>query len=469
METNEKGKVYFVSAGAGESDLITVRGLEIIKQADVIIYDYLVDSNVLKEAKTDAELICCDTLGKKRYSDKTTDAQNLINQMILQNAIENKKVVRLKNGDASIFSRISEEMECLIKNNIEFEIVPGVTAASCASAFSGIPLTDRIFSSEVVFITGHEAKNKNSEINWSAIAKCRTIVIYMGIKNISYIKNKLLENGKSKDTPFLCVADAGRITQKTTTGYLEKINFIIKKENIQPPSVIIIGDIVRLEKDFNWNRKSRKILFTGLSKKRYFLKGNYYHLPMIEIKPIKDWTSFDNQLKNILVFDWIIFTSRYAVQYFFERFYFLNYDSRILKNIKIAAIGNSTKNRLADFGILPDLIPKKESSEGLIEEFSKINLKNIKIFMPRSDIADKGLTEKLKKSGVNIVSEVAYKNIMPENLPDINLNSFDEIIFTSPSTVRNFIKRYGKPPENIKISYIGDITKKEAKKWNLEG
>ncbi|MCL5674841.1 MAG: uroporphyrinogen-III C-methyltransferase [Candidatus Omnitrophica bacterium] len=465
----ETGKVCFVSAGPGESDLISVRGLKIIKEADVIIYDYLVDKNILNEAKTGAELICCDTLGKKRHSDGFTDAQEAINQVILQNALRNKKVARLKNGDASIFSRISQEMECLVKNNVEFEIIPGITAASCASAFSGVPLTDRRFSSDVVFVTGHQAKNKDTNIDWSAIAKCGTIVIYMGMENVSDIVKILIENGKSKRTPFVCISNAGKITQKTVTGQLENINSGIKNKNAQPPAIIIIGEVARFEKDFDWNRKNRKILFTGLSEKRYFLKGNYYHLPMIKIIPVDDWKKFDSHMGNIHAFDWIIFTSRYAVRYFFERFYSQGYDSRRLKDISIAAIGNSTKNRLLDFGILPDMMPQKESSEGLLEEFAKINLNGKKIFMPRSDIADKGLTEKLTGLGASITAEVAYKNVMPDNLPALDLTDFDEIIFTSPSTVRNFLKRYGAPPVSIKLRYIGDVTKKEAKKWNLTG
>ncbi len=302
MEIN---KVYFVSAGPGESDLITIRGLEIIKEAEVIIYDYLVCKDILRYARDDAELICCDTLGKKRYLDGFSESQELINKVILQNVFKGKKVVRLKNGDVSIFSRISEEIETLIKNNIEFEIVPGITAASCASAFSGVPLTDRRFSSNIVFLTGHIAKNKNSEINWKAIAGCDTIVVYMGIKNISEIIKKLMKSGKAGETPVVCVSDAGRITQKIVTGHLENIENKIKNNNIQPPAIFIIGKVAQLEKDFNWNRKNKNILFTGLSKKRYFLKGDYCHIPMIEIKPINNWKNFDKYLKIKLICDFI--------------------------------------------------------------------------------------------------------------------------------------------------------------------
>ncbi|MCM8778914.1 MAG: uroporphyrinogen-III C-methyltransferase [Candidatus Omnitrophica bacterium] len=463
-----EGKVYLIGAGPGKTDLITLRGLNILKEADVVIYDYLVDRKILDEAKEDAELICCDKLGRDRYSDGFLIHQEKINEIIVKKAKEGKKVVRLKNGDPSIFSRLSQELDILVKNKIEFEIVPGVTAASGAGCFSGIPLTDRRFASSCVLVTGHEDLRKlESSIDWESLSKIGTIVFYMGLENLPGIIGRLVASGKSPYTPVAVIQEASLITQKMVRGTLRDIVKKVKEKDLKPPVVIIIGEVVKLEKDFNWLRKSKRILFTGISGERFFTKGIYFHLPLIKIEPLDDYTDLDKMIKQIEEFDWIVFSSRYGVEYFFKRFHKLGYDARRLNRIKIGVIGNSTKNRLLEFGIIADLVPKVESSKGLLEEFKKIDLKDKKIFLPQSDISDKGLKVGLKLQGAKVTSCVAYRNVMPKDLPDLDLDFFDEIMFTSPSTVRNFVKRYNKIPKKLKVNYIGEVTRKELKKQGL--
>ena len=465
-----KGKVYLVGAGPGDPNLIAVKGREILRQAEVVIYDYLVDRRILDEAKEGAELICCDKLGKNRYSDGFLIHQEKINNLIVKKAKEGKKVVRLKNGDPSIFSRLSQELNALVKNKIDFEIVPGVTAASAASCLSGIPLTDRRFASSVVFATGHEdPKKKKSSFDWNSLAKSGTIVLYMAVEKLNRIVNELLKAGKDGNTPVVIVQNASLLTQKILTGTLKDIAKKAKHQKIRPPAIIIIGETVKLEKDFNWLNKNKRILFTGLSKERFFIEGTYFHLPLIEIETLSDYTEFDNYLKNIGQFNWIVFTRRFGVQYFFERLTKAGFDSRILKDINIAVIGNSTKDKLLEFGISADLVPKIESSKGLLDAFKKIGIKDDRIFLPRSDISDKGLSEGFKNLKAKVTEAIAYKNVMPKDLPDLDLSYFDEVMFTSPSGVRNFIKRYGKLPSNIKVSCIGEVTKNEARRWHLLG
>lgn len=443
-------KVYLVGAGPGSPGLITLKGFELLKQADVIIYDNLVDKRLLEYAREGAELICREDGSK----------------IMIKRAKEGKRVVRLKNGDPAIFGRLSQELELLRKNRIGFEIVPGVTAASAVSAYTGVPLTDRRFSSSVVFVTGHEdGEKKGSLIDWENISKCGTLVLYMSVKNLSEIIETLYRTGWPGNTPVIAVSNAGGINQKVVKGTLRDI---AGKKEIVAPAVIIVGEVVRLEKDFNWFRKSKKVLFTGLSKERFFTDKTYIHLPMIKIVRLEDYSEFDNYLKRIKDFHWIVFTSRYGVWYFFERLYTLGYDSRILNNIKIAAIGGSTKMKLQEFGIIADLVPKRESSEGLLCEFKNIEINQKRVFLPRSDISDKGIEDGLKRLGALVTACIAYRNVMPDALPDIDINSFDEIIFTSPSGVRNFIKRYG-IPRRVKISCIGDVTRKEVERWSLEG
>lgn len=458
----QKGKVYLIGAGPGEVDLITVRGAKIISQADVIIYDYLVDRNCLKYAKADAEIICADELDKNRFSDGFAKRQDLINEFIIKKAKEGKRVVRLKNGDPFIFGRANEELTALLRENIEFAVIPGVTSATAAACFSGIPLTSRDSSSSVVFLTGHQATNR--KLKWKHIAKIDTIVIYMGVENLKKIIKRLIKCGVNEDKPVAVISNATKFNQKTFISNLK--NVLNSSFEFRPPAIIIIGDVVKKEKDFNWFRKSKKVLFTGLSDERFFEDGIIFHIPFIEILPLQDYSHLDKVIKKIEKFDWIVFVSRYGVYYFFERLFKLGFDARILNRIKIAAIGMSTANRLKEYGIIADLIPKIENSDGLVEELKR-KVKNKSVLLLRSDIADKGLEEKLKRYAKNIVSVIAYRNVMPEKIPDIDLNFFDEIIFTSPSTVRNFYKTYDKIPERIKVKCIGKVTEAEFKKYRF--
>jgi uroporphyrinogen III methyltransferase/synthase len=464
----KKNKVYLVGAGPGKSDLITVRGKKILEQADVVIYDYLVDKALLTSVKDDSEIVCCDQLNKGKYLNGLVINNNGINNFLINKVNEGKKVVRLKIGDPSIFGRCSQELDILVKNKIEFEIVPGVTAATAASCLSGIPLTDRRFASSCVFITGYENPEKEiSSHDWDSLVNSGTLVLYMAVGNLNEIIEKIQKTGKDKDTPVAVVQDISLLIQKVLISTLDKIIEKAESQQIKPPAIIIVGEVVKLEKEFNWLKKGKNILFTGLSEERYFTESNYFHLPLIKIEPMKDYSEFDTHLKNIQIFDWIIFASRYGVEYFFKRLKTTGYDSRILSEIKIAAIGNSTRNRLSDFSILADVVPKKESSVGLIEKFKKIDIKDKNIFLPRSDISDKGLSRAFEELGAKVTTSLAYKNTIPKELPDLDFNFFDEIVFTSPSTVRNFKQRYKKIPSGLKVSFIGDVTLREAKKCNL--
>lgn len=461
-------KVYLVGVGAGKPDLITVRGQKILRQADVILYDYLLDPGILNEVKDSAEVISCQDLGKKPQG-QMQEIQNLINNLMVKKAKEGKLVVRLKNGDPALFSRCTEELNALVENGINFEIVPGVTAASVASAYSGIPLTDRELASSATFVTGHEnlSKNESYEIDWSKIAGSPTIVLYMAVSTIAKIAHNLISYGKPESTPVAVISHIASMNQKTVISDLSHIDRKVKDAGIEPPAIFIIGDVVNFENKFNWFKNTRKVLYTGISDERFFYDALFFHLPLIKILPLDNYDEFDSYLKKIPQLDWIIFTSRYSVYYFFKRFFNLGFDARGLSGLTIAAIGSSTNNSLADYGISADLIPQQESSEGLLHELKKINLTGKKVLVPRSDLSDKGLTEELEMMGAAVCAPVAYKNVMPDDLPEIDFSFFDEICFTSPSIVRNFITRYKKVPSHCKITCIGEVTLKEARKWSL--
>jgi uroporphyrinogen III methyltransferase/synthase len=486
----KKYNLYIVGAGPGEPDLITLKGFKILKQADVIIYDYLVDKRVLEYANKTAELICADDLYKDKHSDGFSKRQEKINELLVKKVKEGKKVVRLKNGDPSIFGRLNEELEFLNKHKVDYIIVPGVTAATAAGCYCGIPLTVRGVSSSVVITTGHEDKNKKDKfVDWQKIAQIDTIVLYMAVENLESIVENLIKYGKDKNTKIAVISNVSKINQKIVIGELKNIVEKVKKENITAPAVVIIGDVVEKEKKFNWFKKIKKVLYTGISEERFFENTLYFHIPMIAIKPLEDYTELDNWIKKLCFtkhqllstnhqpIDWLVFTSRFGVYYFFDRLLKLGCDSRKLNGIKIAAIGSSTANKLKEYGIIADLVPKNECSDGLVEEFKKLFTKTQKsqsrtsILLIRSDIADKNLAKRLTELGYEVYSCVAYRNVVPDNLLDLDLSSLslnggiDEIYFSSPSTVRNFVSRYGKP--YCKVRTIGKVTENEARKFKI--
>ena len=508
----KKYNLYIVGAGPGDPDLITLKGFKILKQADVIIYDYLVDKRVLEYANKTAELICADDLYKDKHSDGFSKRQEKINELLVKKVKEGKKVVRLKNGDPSIFGRLNEELEYLNKHKVDYIIVPGVTAATAAGCYCGIPLTVRGMSSSVVITTGHEDKNKKDKfVDWQKIAQIDTIVLYMAVENLESIVENLIKYGKDKNTKTAVISNVSKINQKIVIGELKNIVEKVKKENITAPAVVIIGDVVEKEKKFNWFKKIKKVLYTGISEERFFENTLYFHIPMIAIKPLEDYTELDNWIKKLCItnnfqikthnsklitqnhsIDWLVFTSRFGVYYFFDRLLKLGYDSRKLNGIKIAAIGSSTANKLKEYGIIADLVPKNECSDGLVEEFKKLindtsksvqcsmfneqrttnhKQRTITILLIRSDIADKNLAKRLTELGYKVYSCVAYRNVIPDNLPDLDLSilslngGIDEIYFSSPSTVRNFVNRYGKP--YCKIRTIGKVTENEARKFKI--
>ncbi len=464
MRDSKKGKVYIVGAGAGEPGLITVKGKEILSRADTVLYDYLVNPEILGWARDEARLVCAKELGKGK------SRQRKISEFLVNRAEKGENVVRLKNGDPSVFSRLKEEMEYLLKNRVEYRVVPGVTAATSAGCKLGIPLTSRGISASVKIITGHEASGKTSGFtSLKEKDNPETIATYMGVKNLGKVTKKLvIEGGKSPNTPAVLISKIGTVNQKIVRGNLANILRKSKQKNISPPAILIAGEVAGITQK-SWFERIDKVLYTGLSDRRYFEDGIIFHIPMIRIIPLEEeeYLSLDAYISEIEKFDWIIFTSRYGVKYFLKRLYNTGFDSRILKNIKIAAIGNSTSGRLLKYGIKPDLKPDRESSNGLVEKFKERDLTDKKILLPRSDISDKGIEDRLKEQGADTYSANAYRNVMPKRLPDLDLKFFDRIIFSSPSTVRNFIKRYGEVPEGIEIDTIGPVTEKECKKWNI--
>ncbi len=471
-----EGKVFLVGAGPGDPGLLTIRGKKLLERADVIVYDNLVNPLILRHAKKEALLIYA---GKKKG--EHTLKQSEINRLLVDFAKKGLFVVRLKGGDPFIFGRGAEEAEALAKEGISFEVVPGVSSAVAVPAYAGIPLTHRKISSSITVITGHEDPEKeDSSIRWDKISG--TIVILMGIGNIKKIKERLIKEGISPDTPFAIIQNGTHPGQKTVSGRLKEIDVISEKENISPPSVIVIGDVVRLRERLLWFEKKKlfgkRILITREENQAeeliYPLIENGAEVilfPTIKIVPPESWSQTDEVIENIERYEWIIFTSSNGVRYFFSRF-LRHRDIRDLKGIKFCAIGSKTAKMLNSLGIKPDLIPEEFSSKGIINCFRKKGIKGKEILLPRAENAPDYLQKELKKLGASVDVVSVYRNIIPEvdeekkeRIKDMLVSGeIDICCFTAGSTFRNLLKileiegdekRYF---SKTKIACIGPVT-----------
>lgn len=455
-----KGKVYLVGAGPGDYKLMTLKGLECIRKSDVIVYDRLANSNYLREAKPDCEFIY---VGKA--SSNHILPQEDINRIIAEKAKEGKIVTRLKGGDPYVFGRGGEEAETLVDEGIEFEVVPGITSAIGGLCYAGIPITHRDHASSFHVITGHLKGDDSGELNWNALANNKgTLVFLMGISNLNKISENLMKEGKDKNTPVALISWATRYNQRVVTSTLENVYETAIKEEVKPPTLIVVGSVVELREKLNFFESKplfgKSIAVTRsrnqnsvLVEKIMDLGGNPIEIPTIKVEKIQNNIKLENEIKNINKYNYLILTSKNAVEIFFEKIYEMNFDLRILSNLKVCAIGSATSNELKKRGIIADIVPKKFVAESLYEELMPILNNSDNILIPRAENARDYLVDKLK--AICEVTEVhIYRTVIDEDKKDeildiLNSNNIDYITFSSSSTVNNLVEIIGK--ENIKI------------------
>ena len=475
------GKVFLVGAGPGDPELITLKGLECIKNADVIIYDYLASPRLLKHAREHAEIIY---VGKK--GGDHTLSQDRINALITEKAQKGFTVTRLKGGDPFIFGRGGEEAEVLIDARIPFEIIPGVTSAIAAPAYAGIPLTHRKFTATVAFVTGHEDPTKaESNIDWGALAKgIGTIVFLMGVKNLPHITDRLMHHGMSPDTPVALVRWGTTPKQTTVSGTLDTIVQRTKAAGLKPPAIIVVGHVVKLREKMQWFETrplmGQCIVITrareqasDLVKRLSDLGAECLECPTIKVSPPEDVKPLDRAMENLSSYDWLIFTSVNGVNFFFERLFQNNKDVRALKNIHTAVIGPATEKRLLDFGLKSDIVPESYRAESVVKAFSGKDVFGKKILLPRAEEARPVLPLELKKMGAVVDEVTAYRTHPVKDNAEVlwarlKERSIDMITFTSSSTVKNFCALF--PNEDLKdlmqgvtIASIGPVTADTAR------
>jgi uroporphyrinogen III methyltransferase/synthase len=475
------GKVYLVGAGPGDPELITLKGLECIKNADVIIYDYLASPSLLKHAREHAEIIY---VGKK--GGDHTLSQDRINALIAEKAQKGFTVTRLKGGDPFIFGRGGEEAEVLIDARIPFEIIPGVTSAIAAPAYAGIPLTHRKFTSTIAFVTGHEDPSKaESNIDWAALAKgIGTIVFLMGVKNLHHITDRLMHHGMSPDTPVALVRWGTTPKQTTVSGTLDTIVERTKAAGLKPPAIIVVGHVVKLREKMQWF-ETRPLMgqcivvtrareqASDLVKRLSDLGAECLECPTIKVSPPQDVKPLDRAMENLSSYDWLIFTSVNGVNFFFERLFQKNKDVRALKDIHTAVIGPATEKKLFDFGLKSDIVPESYRAESVVKAFAGKDVTGRKILLPRAKEARPVLPLELKKMGAVVDEVTAYCTHAVKDNTDVlsarlKERSIDMITFTSSSTVKNFRALF--PNEDLKdlmrgviIASIGPVTADTAR------
>ncbi|MBT8345704.1 MAG: uroporphyrinogen-III C-methyltransferase [Desulfofustis sp.] len=482
QSTSRKGKVYLVGAGPGDPGLITMRGRYLLEKAEVVVYDYLASRKLLQYVPADARFV----YAGKRGGVKHTHTQEEINQMLVDFALEGKTVVRLKGGDPFIFGRGGEEVETLARNDIEFEVVPGVTSATAAATYAGIPITHRGYTASVAFLTGHEDPTKeSSNIDWSKIATgIGTIIVYMGIKNLPNIIKNLIDHGRSPDTPVAVVRWASTPEQKSVVGTLETIVDIVAEAEIKPPALIVIGEVVELRDTIDWFEKrklfGRRIIVTRTREQASELVAGLeengascYECATINIESVEDYDILDEALERIDEYHWVLFTSLNGVRYFFNRLYEKGLDARDLKGPDIGVVGKSTADLLLEYGINADLIPPVFTGEGLAESLLDQGVEGRNVLIPRAVEGRELLPETLRGAGAQVTIAPIYRNVPPQGRreelrAELESGEVDMVTFTSSSTVRNFLTMVDAADQEelerlmsgVSIAAIGPITAK---------
>lgn len=507
LMTGKKGIVYLVGAGPGDIGLLTVKGMRCLQKAEVVIYDFHLNAQILNYINHDAEFIYAGKRGGHH-----TMTQDEINAAIAEKAKEGKIVCRLKGGDPFVFGRGGEEAQVLANEGIAFEIVPGVSSSVAAPAYAGIPLTHRLYSSSFAVIPGYEDTTKEeSAIDWAKLATgVGTLVFLMAVKNIDLLAEKLIENGRNPDTPVAVIRWGTRPDQQTLVSTLKGIAKLVKEKDIRPPAVTIVGDVVSLRKELNWYEKKpmfgHRVLVTREHSEGFEsledLGAEVIRFSTVEIAPPANWDSLDRAIDTIESYDWLIFTSANGVRYFFSRLFEKNRDIRELKGLKICAIGTKTADSIRKFGIKVDLVPEDFNAEGLIEVFVKavssqqsevrgkdndkdstLNpqpstlLKDIRFLLPRAEVAREIFPDKVRELGGTIDVPVAYRAVRPE-VHGKRLKRFLKegritiATFTSAATFNNFREIFRDDLDEllkgVAIAVIGPVTAKAIEKAGLK-
>lgn len=477
---SEPGKVFLVGAGPGHIGLISLRGVECLKQADVVLYDGLVNPLLLRHSTAQCERTCRSSGPTGRILD-----QDEINRRLVESAQQGKTVVRLKGGDPFIFGRGSEEAAYLRQHGIEFEVVPGITAATAAGEFAGLSLTHRDHASMVTFITGHEAPGKpSSSLDYGQLAKLPgTLVFYMGLHHLPEISSTLIDHGKSAETTSAVISRASTPFQRTVTAPLSEIAERVAEAELVAPSLIIVGECIAQREQLKWFED--KPLFgqsIGITRPEsqvgaqiarvYELGAEPVIMPTISIQPAADDADLNRALDRIAEYDWLVFTSANGVASFFARLMDSGRDVRCLGNSQIAAIGSSTAASIAEYSLRADLVPADFRAEALAAELTPL-VNGKQVLWPRANRGRDVLPHELRAAGATLDEVVVYENNDVEAWDEAILSRIDSLNWiglSSPSIARNLARllpadaqtRLGKSLRLVSISPVTSAAAQEV-------
>ena len=481
--TNDRGRVFLVGAGPGAPDLITLRGAAVMGRADIIVYDSLVSPEILRLAPASAERIFA---GKKGGEERSVE-QAEINRILIEHARAGRSVVRLKGGDPFIFGRGGEEAEAFAAAGIAFEVVPGVTSATAAPAFAGIPLTHRERGSFVAFITGHQDSTKDADaaIPWDDLARAArgrgTLVILMATAQMGAHLARLATAGLGVETPAAAIQWGTTAAQKTVIATLGTLAEEAARAGLKAPAVIVVGECAALGRELNWFETmplfGRRIVITraahdasDFAARIRALGGEAIEFPTIETAPPSSYEILDQAIAEIGSFDWIIFSSANGVDHFVDRMRTNARDLREMGRAAIAAIGPVTANRVRRYALTVAAMPAEYRAEAVVEAIGTDRIAGARILIPRAEVAREVLPKMLRQRGAReVVVAPAYRTVIPAGVDVERMRTLiadgaiDLVTFTSSSTVTNFAAMAAVPVAGLKAAAIGPITAETAR------
>ncbi len=473
------GKVYLVGAGPGDPKLLTRRGEEVLGEADVVLYDALVDPRLLELARDDSEHI----LVGKRHG-KVTVPQEQIEQMMVESAAEGKTVVRLKGGDPFLFGRGGEEAQACHQAGIHFEVVPGVTSAVAVPAYAGIPLTHREINSSVTILTGQPGElHYTLPYDWDALANTKgTLVFLMAVLKIEAIAAKLLEAGMAGDTPVAVIQWGATPRQKTVVATLSSVAESIEEAEIRPPAVVVVGQVATLASEISWYERlplfGKRIVVTRARHQAAEFAdllerdgAEVLLCPTFEVMGPEDPKAVADAFDTAGSYDWLILTSVNGVHRFFHAYLGRGKDIRELADVDIAAIGPATTAAIEAFGIRVSVTPPEYRAESLLDALGDVSGKRIMI--ARAEVAREVLPDTLRERGASVDVVSTYRTVVPaEPVPLETLGLPDMITFTSSATVRNFVnadeRRALELLSRADVASIGPITSATLREFGVE-
>ncbi len=481
---SETGIVYIVGAGPGDPGLITVKGADALRRADVVVYDRLSSPRLLDLAPAGAERVF---MGKE----PTTPGafQEEINRTLAAAALDGKTVVRLKGGDPFVFGRGGEEAAALRAAGVRFEVVPGITSAIAVPAYAGVPVTQRGVASAFTVVTGSEDPSKpESALDWDALAKTPgTLVVLMGWKPLAGIVRSLLANGRPPGTPVSVTQWGTLPKQRTVAGTLADIIAKGDEAGLTSPVVTVIGEVAGLRDELRWFDTGplfgMRVLVTRSQQQASVLAQlltaegvEPIELPTIEIAPLEDFGAFDDALERIGSYAWAVFTSTNGVDAAFGRLAEAGRDARWLGAVRVAAIGPATAAALAERGVTADYVPDTFTTSAVAEGFGRFGVAGSPVLLLRADIAPDALPDGLRSHGAEVDSVAAYRTLKPSGAGEqarelLGSGSIDVATFTSSSTVRNLVELLGSDRpllERVRIASIGPVTSATARELGLD-